>query len=375
MIEEADVLIGAGRMLRAFSHLGKPSFESWKADEIKAYIQSGSFETAAVLMSGDCGFYSGCEKLLHALEDYDTEVICGISSPVYFCSRIKLPWQDMAFRSLHGESCNVIRTVCMNEYSFFLLGGKITPCDVCRKLCEYGMDSVKVYIGENLSYENEKISSGCASDFLSGEFSGLSVIVVHNPSYEKSLRTGIADSEFIRGKVPMTKSEIRSIVISKLGIDKNGICWDAGCGTGSVSVEMAFQAYEGMVFAADKNDEAVLLTKENCRRFRTDNVSVISGEAPSCFENIPAPDYVFIGGSCGRMHGIISLALSKNPSAVIVITAVSLETLTDAVNSMEKCGISSPEIIQAAVTRTKKLGSHTMLSAENPVFIIKGAAE
>ena len=32
----------------------------------------------------------------------------------------------------------------------------------------------------------------------------------------------------------------------------------------------------------------------------------------------------------------------------------------------------APEIVQIAVTGTKKIGTHTMLSAENPVFIIRG---
>jgi len=36
----------------------------------------------------------------------------------------------------------------------------------------------------------------------------------------------------------------------------------------------------------------------------------------------------------------------------------------------EKLGLEA-EISQIAVTRTKKVGTHTMLSAENPVYIIK----
>ena len=71
----------------------------------------------------------------------------------------------------------------------------------------------------------------------------------------------------------------------------------------------------------------------------------------------------------------MDFVLYKNPLAVIVVTAVSLETLNGAVSAFESYGILSPEIVQLAVTRTKKVGSHTMLSAENPVYIIKGAKQ
>ena len=88
-------------------------------------------------------------------------------------------------------------------------------------------------------------------------------------------------------------------------------------------------------------------------------------------KKLPAPDSVFIGGSSGKISEITDIAFEKNANAVIVVTAVSLETLNDAVAAFEQYQI-EPEIVQLAVTRTKKIGSHTMLSAENPVFIIRG---
>jgi precorrin-6Y C5,15-methyltransferase (decarboxylating) len=170
----------------------------------------------------------------------------------------------------------------------------------------------------------------------------------------------------------MTKSEIRSSVISKLDIGRNDICWDIGCGTGSVSVEMALQCYDGAVYAVDKNDEAVKLSAENAFRFGCDNIKIISGEATQVISDFPAPDRVFIGGSCGKIKEIMNAVYDKNICAEIVITAVSLETLNEAVEAFSHFKVYNPEIVQIAVTRTRKLGNHTMLSAENPIFIIKG---
>ena len=97
IIKTADVLIGAERILKPFLSCCKAVFTSWKPEDICEFIGKSNYETAAVLMSGDCGFYSGAEKLVKALRAYETEIVCGIASPVYFCSKIKMPWQDMIF--------------------------------------------------------------------------------------------------------------------------------------------------------------------------------------------------------------------------------------------------------------------------------------
>lgn len=370
-IQSADALIGAKRMLEPFADLHKPTLATWKTEEICRYIDEGSCNTAAVLMSGDCGFFSGAEKLMKKLGDKDTEILCGISSPVYFCAKIQKPWQDMAFVSLHGQRGNVIRSICRNRYCFFLLGGDVTPAAICQKILDFELPDIQVYIGENLSYKNEKIYRGTPRDFQELSCGGLCVMVTENPGFERGITSGIPDGAFLREQVPMTKSEIRSTVISKLGIGADSICWDLGCGTGSVTVEMALQCYRGTVYAVDKKEQAVALTEKNCRRFGCDNVVALCADAEACVAALPAPDQVFIGGSGGELRGLMAAALEKNPRAAIVVTAVSLETLKLAQEAFQSFHIPA-EIVQVVVTRTKTVGSYTMFSAENPVFILKG---
>lgn len=371
-INTADCLIGATRMLEPFSDISKPKLASWNSAEIRDYIMSTDFGTYCVLMSGDCGYYSGAQGLLRVLpKDVQTELISGISSPVYFCSKLKIPWQDIPTVNLHGENANIARNAAMHHRCFFLLGGKFTPRDVCKKLCDYGMSNVKVYIGEMLGYSEERIFTGVARDFSDIETSTMSVLISENPTPETFIKTGISDDEFIRGKVPMTKSEIRSLVVSKLGIGPSDIVWDIGCGTGSVSVEMALQCYNGTVCSADIKPEAVELTKQNALKFHCDNIDIVKGSAPEITERFPTPDKVFIGGSGGNLCEIITTAVERNPNIVLLITAVSLETLHQAMEALAELSF-SVEICQVSVTRTKRVSCHTMLSAENPVFIIRG---
>ena len=370
-VSEAGILIGAERMLRPFADLGKEMFTSYIPREIAEKADSCGYDTAAVLMSGDCGFFSGARKLLPLLEKHDVEVIAGISSASYFCSKLGLAYEKMKFVTLHGRASNIAVNVKMNEYCFFLLGGEVSPADVCRRLCEYGMGDVTVDIGADLGYESERIITGKASEFTDAQVSGLAVLITENSSFLRYLPSAIDDGRFIRGEIPMTKAEVRCIAVSKLDIAADSVVWDIGCGTGSVSVEAAFRCPDGKVLAFDKKPEAVGLTLENARSFGCDNIEAAEGRCPDILTDIPAPDKVFIGGTSGNMAGIFETVDRRNPQADIVVTAVSLETLQSAVSAFERFG-AVPEIVQAAVTRTKKIGAHTMLQAQNPVFIISG---
>ena len=250
-----------------------------------------------------------------------------------------------------------------------MLGGDISASDVCRRLCEYSLGNIKVYIGENLSLENEKIHIGRADEFTDLETERLCVMVAENPDFEKTLKICIPDDCFIRGNIPMTKAEVRSICVSKLNIGCGSVCWDIGSGTGSVSVEAAMQCYDGTVYAVDKSAEAARLTALNAHKFLCDNIIVSCAEAESVVDTLPKPDCVFIGGSGGSLKRIIDTALEKNRNANIVVTAVTLETLNKCLEIFGDYK-GEPEIIQISVTRTIRVGEHTMLKAENPIFII-----
>ncbi len=373
-IENADVLIGAKRMTEPFAAPDKQIFESWKTDEICEFLGSCKCETAALLMSGDCGFYSGAELLKKRLPDCDTEIIAGISTPVYMCSKLGLTWQDMRFVSLHGTDSNIVRNVRRYAKCFFLLGGSVRSADLCRRLCEYGTGDVTVHIGARLAYPDECIISGTAEELAGTGCDGLCAVITVNKAPEQCVLSGIPDSGFERGNVPMTKSEIRAVIASKLGVGCNDTVWDIGCGTGSVSVECALAANDGTVFAVDRNEEASALTARNAHIFGCDNIRVISGEIPAALTGLPCPDKVFIGGAGGNIAAVIDAACAERNSPGIVVTAVTLETLNEAVRVFEERGITA-DVTQISAVRTRAVGRHTMFDAQNPVFIIGGTAK
>ena len=125
------------------------------------------------------------------------------------------------------------------------------------------------------------------------DFAPLSVLLICNPDVKKRIGHGLDDDLFLRGKVPMTKSEVRSISLSKLRLHKDAVVWDVGAGTGSVSIEAASLAKDGVVYAIEKKDEAIDLLEQNKRKFGTDNLEIIKGLAPEALEGLPDTDTCF----------------------------------------------------------------------------------
>ncbi len=376
--EKADCILGSGRMLDGFRDSGRPLFDAYDPDKMLAYVQEHpEFQTIAVALSGDVGFYSGAKRLIKAFEDAGirTELIAGISSVTYFCSRLKIAWEDVKLMSIHGRRENLIAAVRTHFRTFTLLGGRDTVASLCEKLEKYGMSDVRLYIGERLHYPEERITEGRVAELKEKDFDGLCVAIIENPSYRSGTRSCIPDEKFIRGKAPMTKSEVRSLSVAKLNLNRDSIAWDIGAGTGSVTIEMALAAADGQVYAIEKKPETAALIEENAEKFGTPNVEVHVGTAPEALADLPAPTHAFIGGSSGNLKEILELLLERNPRARVVVNAITLETVAEANQCFQELGFTDIDISQIQVAKAKKIGSYEMMMGQNPVYIFAGTGK
>lgn len=177
------------------------------------------------------------------------------------------------------------------------------------------------------------------------------------------------DEWFIRGDVPMTKSEVRAVSVSKLELPCDGVLYDVGAGTGSVAIEASRLLAKGKVYAVEQNPEAVRLIKENRARFEADNVTVVWGQAPEALAGLEKPSHVFLGGSGGGMEGIVKEILKKNPSVRIVANVIALESLCEILNVAERYGLET-EVVSVQVARAKRAGAYHLMQGQNPVYVI-----
>lgn len=368
-IQNADALIGAQRMLDAFSILPKPSHAEYAPGRVADLISSSEHTRFAALVSGDTGFYSAAEGLAASLAGHNVTFIPGVSSLSYFFAKLQRPWQDAKLLSCHGRDANLVDAVRRNRLTFALTGGNVNT--LAAQLADAGFGNLIAHVGENLGATDERILTLTVSVLCNTTVSPLAVLLVENPGFDDRIRFGIPDGEFTRGNAPMTKSEVRAVTLSRLSLRPGDICCDIGAGTGSVTVEMALAAYEGRIFAIDRDEEALALVEQNCRTFHIGNVSPIAGSAPDALNGLPRLDAAFIGGSGGHMHDIVSALLANNPDMRIVANAVALESVAATVDAFQQGGL-TPEVVQVGCARARAVEGLHMMAAQNPVFIISG---
>ena len=169
----------------------------------------------------------------------------------------------------------------------------------------------------------------------------------------------------------MTKQEVRSVILSKLGIKEGETVWDVGAGTGSVSVEMALAASEGKVYAIECVPEGCELIDINRKKLGAWNLKIIEGKAPEALEGLPAPDAVFIGGTRGNMSPILEFIKEKNSEARICISAIAIESLGEATTELARLGY-DVSITQVSFSNDKPVGKLHMMIGGNPIFIVMG---
>ena len=177
------------------------------------------------------------------------------------------------------------------------------------------------------------------------------------------------DESFIRGDVPMTKSEIRAVSISKLELEPDSVLYDIGAGTGSVSIEAARELPGGTVYAIERNPKALELLRQNKEKFHTEQMVLVAGEAPEAMEALPVPTHAFLGGTGGRSLEIMERLLKKNPDMRIVINVIALESLNQIMGSLKQLG-KEPEVALISVSKARKMGNYHLMQGQNPVYVI-----
>lgn len=382
-IDIADVVIGAHRALAGIDV--PPDVVRCElvktADIVAALTDAASWQRAVVVMTGDVGLFSGARRLVEALSGdarVDVRIIPGISSASYLAARLARPWQDWRFASAHGVACDIVAEAERTGELFLVTSGGEDPSRLSGELVQAGFGDARVTVAERLSYPDERITCATASEIAGQTFDDLNVMLIEfaggagSPANSRwpYASSGIPDELFIRGDVPMTKQEVRAVALAKLRLTATDTVWDVGAGTGSVSIEAALVARAGSVWAVERNAAGVRLIRENADAFGCGNVHAVPGVAPEALAKLPVPDAVFVGGSAGELPSIVEAALEKNSQVRLCVPCVTVETLTEACALLSGSRFKGFEACQVSAARAEAVGSHHLMKAQNPVFLV-----
>ena len=182
---------------------------------------------------------------------------------------------------------------------------------------------------------------------------------------------GIPDELFDRVEdVPITKEDVRALVISKLRLKEKSSAIDVGCGSGSITVEMCLQTKGSKIYAIDFDEKAVELTRKNLLKFDV-KAEVIFSKAQDILPLLPQVDAILIGGTSGEVERIVNLGVDRlNKGGRIVIDTVLIETMYRALTTINQANLEEVDVTQAIIAKARKVTTGTMMSARNPIIII-----
>jgi precorrin-6Y C5,15-methyltransferase (decarboxylating) len=320
------------------------------------------------------------------------EIYPDLSSVQVAFSRVKETMNDALLISLHGgpdpSKRRKLKYAITELPDLLRKHGKLAvltdrdngPDKIAKEI--YG-DDAQIYVCEKIGYDDEKIIQGTPEEIERMSFKYPNVVILKSAKVQKYNGTkelnnepsgfifGLREDEIFHSRGLITKDEVRAVTVHKLRLPKEGVLWDIGAGSGSVSIEAGRLCPKLTVYAIEKSQEQVQHINKNRKKFQALNINVVQGEAPDVLKGLPVPDRVFIGGSGGELGTILKKVNDTMVSGIVVVNAVTIETLNGAVQELEKNGFSI-KISEVSVSRSKEIGKKRQMSALNPIFIIAG---
>jgi precorrin-6B C5,15-methyltransferase / cobalt-precorrin-6B C5,C15-methyltransferase len=390
IVEQATVLAGSKRHLDYF-----PNHSAEKIDltNIKIGIEAIAQlalenHSVVILASGDPLFFGLGRLLLEHFSPAEIQFYPHFSSVQLAFNRLKIPWQDAQFISVHGRSTDELITFLKQgkEKIAVLTDNYNNPVAIAHLYLALDLPvSYSFYICENLGDQKEKINHFSVdqvtelSNLNSNDFASLNIVILLRQKQKDNLDItklpliGLPDSSFLsfsdRPSL-ITKKEIRLAILGELTLQPQQTVWDIGAGTGSVAIEIARLSPSSQVLAIEKSSMGSNLIAKNCQRFQVNNIININGKAPEVLLNLPAPDRIFIGGSGGNLIDILTICSQKiTATGLIVMAFATVENNYQAINWLTNKSWHY-RLLQLQISRSTPIHHLTRLTPLNPVTLI-----
>lgn len=382
VLDAAQLLIGEKHLLDAVGGASEKTAVGANLQRLVEAIELASDRRVVVLASGDPLFYGVARYLCDRLGKDRFEVLPHVSSMQTAFARVKESWEEAFLTNLAAHGLDkVLEQIRGAEKVGLFTSQECPPSMVAQILLQHGIDYFTAYVCENLSAPDERVTHAELSEVARQEFSPLNVMILvrkphvpDRPSEAIGRRLfGNPDEAFLQSKPKrglLTPAEIRAMALAEMDLGPASVVWDIGAGSGSVAIEAAQIAAAGTVYAIEMDPEDHQLILENAKRFQVGNLVPVLGRAPEAWENLPAPDAVFVGGSGRGISRLVDAAyLRLRIGGRLVATMGSLENVTD-VHSLLHSYCSHVKVWMIHLARGTYQLDRVRFESLNPTFLV-----
>jgi precorrin-6Y C5,15-methyltransferase (decarboxylating) len=384
IVAEADVLLGAPAMLRLVDgmHGRKVALEPDMPTALRQVREALSARRPVLVSGGDPLFYGVARYLCDRLGKDLFEVVPHVSSMQLAFARVKESWEEAYLTNLAGRPIEaVVDRIRTAEKVGLFSSDEHPPSKIARALIDRGIDYFRAYVCENLGSPDERVTQAELPELVGMDFAPLNVLIlVRKPNRpDRASRAsryrifGNSDDVFAQTQPKrglITQAEVRSIALAELDIRPASVVWDIGAGSGSVAIEAAQLASQGMVYAIEPEPADVALIQANAESFGVPNVHTIPGRAPDVLADLPEPDAIFVGGTGRQVVLVLSAAFSRLASGGrLAVNVATIDGLSSAYETLKRLA-GSVRVWNVCIARGIEQMDRIRFEAINPTFLL-----
>jgi precorrin-6B C5,15-methyltransferase / cobalt-precorrin-6B C5,C15-methyltransferase len=369
LLARAALVAGGARQLRALAPEGAATLTLGAGIEDALGALAAFGGPAAVLASGDPGFFGIVRALRRAIAAERLSVHPAPSSAAIAFARLGLPWDDALLVSAHARDPRPALAAALRHPKVAILtDGSATPAWFAQRM--RGWPGRTLAVAEQLGTEDERVVRGTPEEIADMAFEQPNVVVSLGPGHGAPADPAWAlpEDAFDHRAGMITKREVRAVALAHLGPRTGELVWDVGCGSGSVAVECA--RLGAAVVAIDADADAVARTARNAEAYNLP-VRVVGGRAPGALGDLPDPDAVFVGGGGADLEAIVDACAARATVRSVVVTLALVERAGPVLERLRAGGLEAEATLVQASRLAPLAGGHR-LAAINPVVVAVG---
>ena len=384
VVAEADLILGAPATLRLLeaTPARKVPLDPDMPAVLRQVRDALAHHRPVLVSSGDPLFYGVARYLCDRLGKDQFEVVPHVSSMQLAFARVKESWEDAYLASLAGRPLEaIVDRIRTAEKAGLFSSDELPPARLAQALLDRGIDYFRAYVCENLGSPDERVTQAELPDLVGMEFDPLNVLILvrkpdrpdraGRPSRHRLF--GNPDDAFAqtlpkRGLI--TTAEVRAIALAQLDIRPTSVVWDIGAGSGSVSIEAAQLADQGMVYAIEPEPADVAIIQANAESFGVPNLRPVAGRAPEVLSTLPEPDAVFVGGTGRQVVLVLSAAYAQLATGGrLVVNVATIDGLSTAHETLKRLA-GEVQVWNVSIARGIEQMDRVRFEAVNPSFLL-----